>query len=147
LSEPYSPDSRVRAAFCAASLRPSGPFVRTAFIAAFRRSTGPLVRTALRAAERRLAGPRLRAADLVCRESASWEAAARGSRFSAPATALERRGDDTFGVLIAVIGASSDFGRRLKDSLPQRQLPIRNAQTFYERFVSAGRSLSVTDPR
>src|SRR5581483_4657907 len=67
----------VRAAFCAALLRPVAPFVRTAFIAARRRS----------------AGPRVRAELLACRASDSFDAAFRGSRFNARATARERRAD------------------------------------------------------
>ena len=57
-AQPWAP-VRVLAAFCAARLRPAGPFVRTAFAAAFRKLCLPRVRALLRA----------------CRESATSDAA------------------------------------------------------------------------
>src|SRR5260221_14287974 len=54
--------------------------VRAAFIAAAERSFGPLVRTALWAAAERSSGLRFAAAEWACRESASCDAARRGSR-------------------------------------------------------------------
>src|SRR5947208_4158 len=65
---------RVRAAFCAARLRPAGPFVRTAFAAAFRRFRLPRARALLRA----------------CRESDVLDAADRSSRLSTPLMARDR---------------------------------------------------------
>src|SRR3989442_10516133 len=65
---------RVRAAFCAAALRPSAP----------------LVVTALRAAADRADAPRFFAADLACRASAGVDAAARPSCLSAEVVARER---------------------------------------------------------
>lgn len=66
--------ARVRAAFCAARLRPTGPFVRRAFSAALCKLCLPRVRALLRA----------------CRESEFLDAADRPSRLRTPVIARER---------------------------------------------------------
>ena len=68
------PAARVCAAFCAARLRPTEPFVRTDFAAALRKLCLPRVRALLHA----------------CRESDSLDAADRPSRLRTPPIARER---------------------------------------------------------
>src|SRR5580700_4320697 len=67
-------EARVRAAFCAARLRPTGPFVRTAFAAALRK----------------LSLPRVRPLDRACPERASLDAAGRPSLLRTPLIARDR---------------------------------------------------------
>ena len=67
--------------------------VRAALRAAAERPLRPLVCAARRAEAERSARVRFRATERACRESASRDAAFRGSRFSARSVARERRRD------------------------------------------------------